>query len=206
MPDPRESLASDIVSCEMEKLCYHSPRNSSFPRCHRCCLSDAFTCGSSYLSHWSPITPGTQHPRLIARKLSFTKARCTALLAKRLGVDKDKRRVQRSAKQAERATERDIIKATKNSGRSLQDGDHILNKRVVLDTKEQSTTLNLVVHADELAKVRRDAQRNGYPFGGLVLRNVVGQAVVVMTLGDFAELMRQEDVCLNENKSHPQSQ
>jgi hypothetical protein len=58
----------------------------------------------------------------------------------------------------------------------------------VLDTKLQSTREHPVIKLDELAKVRVQAKRAGYPIGALVLRNKFNQGFVVMAEEDYARL------------------
>jgi hypothetical protein len=101
-----------------------------------------------------------------------------------------RQRVNRIAAQAERDTESNIIKATKNSGRSSRDGDHLVAGRITMDTKLQSTRSDPVVRLYELAKVQADAKRAGSLLGCLTLRNKHGVGVVVMSEEDFARMIK----------------
>jgi hypothetical protein len=105
--------------------------------------------------------------------------------------DRAKIQIQAAAVRAEKRSERNIIHATKNSGRSNRDGDHVLAGRITLDTKLQTTRLNPEIHVHELEKVRSDARRAGNPIGGLILRNENGHGFVVLAEEDFARLVKE---------------
>ena len=83
------------------------------------------------------------------------------------------------------------IKATRNSGRTNKDGDHLLAESIVLDTKLQSQRINPQVNLAELDKVRFQAVSHNKAFGALVLRNKHDVGVVVMAEADFAKLVNQ---------------
>jgi hypothetical protein len=136
--------------------------------------------------HWNPIDKRFKHPILVSEKRTAASARSRLAHQVRLAKDKGKKRVGRRATKAEDTTQRNIIAATRNSGRSNRDGDHVVGGQITLDTKLQSTRDNPVVLLVELAKVRDDAERAGNPIGGLVLRNRHGVGVVVFDEKDFA--------------------
>jgi K+/H+ antiporter YhaU regulatory subunit KhtT len=118
-------------------------------------------------------------------------ARARAAQTVRLARDKGKKRIVRKAAKAEKTTEQNIIRSTVNSGRSNKDGDHIAAGSITLDTKMQSTRTDMVVHLEELSKVRDDATRAGNSVGGLVLRNKFGVGVVVIREDDFGKILAQ---------------
>lgn len=136
--------------------------------------------------YWRPINRLMRHPVLKQEQRDAARGRAQAAHQRRLTRDKGKQRVLRRAGKAEQTTERNIIVATKNSGRSNRDGDHIAAGQITLDTKLQSTRDNPVVLLSELAKVREDAARAGNVIGGLVLRNRSGVGVIVFSEADFA--------------------
>lgn len=89
------------------------------------------------------------------------------LKTKKLTADKGKRKVLKLAVRAEKQTERQLIHATKNSGRSNKDGDHVAAGEITLDTKLQSKRTNPVILLHELVKVGEDARRAGNWMGAL---------------------------------------
>jgi hypothetical protein len=107
----------------------------------------------------------------------------------RLNRDKVRQARLRLATHAEKTTQKNIIRATKNSGRTDKDGDHVAGGYVTLDTKLQSKRLNPVVIATELAKVRNDSASAKTMVGGLVLRSKTGLGVVVFHEDDFAKIL-----------------
>jgi hypothetical protein len=141
---------------------------------------------------WRPLDKRTRFPRREEeeREAAYQKRKAKLQERAEQRQNKDKRRIRinRAAAQAERATNRAIIHATVNSGRLHNDGDHISAGSIVLDTKLQSTREHPVIKLDELAKVRVQAKRAGYPIGALVLRNKFNQGFVVMAEEDYARL------------------
>jgi hypothetical protein len=137
---------------------------------------------------WSPVA-GAKHPTLEAEKRQKGRDRALAAHRQRLSRNPGKMRVQRRAERAERSTEQSIISATKNSGRSRQDGDHLAAGQVTLDTKLQSMRDHPVVMLHELGKVREDSANARTLCGGLVLRNKHGVGVVVFAEEDFAKIL-----------------
>jgi hypothetical protein len=107
---------------------------------------------------------------------------------KRLNKNKDKVKLQRKAKRSEDKAGENIIKATKNSGRSFKDGDFTTDD-ITLDNKLQTTRINPLVKLEEMAKVKADAQRAGNQLSGLILENKNGSSFVVLTLEDFSKLL-----------------
>jgi hypothetical protein len=143
------------------------------------------------MSFWKPDVPGTKHPGVIAEKKKAKKDREAVLKTKKLTADKGKRKVLKLAVRAEKQTERQLIHATKNSGRSNKDGDHVAAGEITLDTKLQSKRTNPVILLHELVKVGEDARRAGNLMGALVLRNMNGIGVVAMAEADFARLIQR---------------
>jgi hypothetical protein len=144
------------------------------------------------VSYWKPIDGKRQHPAAIAAKRAKKQARTIELRLEKRGRDADKRKISVLAARAEKQTESNIIRATKNSGRSRKDGDHLAAGQtgsITLDTKLQSQRINPQVLLSELEKVGEDATRAGTMMGGLVLRNKYGVGVVVLKEEDFARLV-----------------
>jgi hypothetical protein len=112
----------------------------------------------------------------------------------RKNKDRDRQAVLSRAAQAESRTQKEVIKATRNSGRVNKDGDHLLFGRITLDTKLQSGAENPIVKLQELDKVRSDAKRAGNPIGGLCIKNKNGRGVVVFDLRDVAKSIRADNV------------
>jgi hypothetical protein len=168
-----------IVGNEVAKcgLCRLAPGNEELPQ------------------HFFRPVPGPGrkpvHPVLRKEKIDAARARSLANAQKKASRNRKTQMIVRKAARAERATERNIIHATKNSGRSNRDGDHIAGDFVTLDTKLQTTRDNPVVMLIELAKVREDAKRAGNPVGGLVLRNRHGLGIVCFLETDFAKILRR---------------
>ena len=155
-------------------------------QCQYCKLASA---GGGPMNCWKPWSPGTPHPKLTAEKKQKAQDRREAATAKRKAKSRPKQDLLRRAARAEKQTESNIIAATRNSGRTAQDGDHVHAGRITLDTKLQSGNTHPVVHLDELDKVRGDARRAGNPVGALVLRNKHGRGVVVFDEQDYAQLL-----------------
>jgi hypothetical protein len=131
------------------------------------------------------------HPDLQKEKNEARWKRAKDHQAKKLTTDRGKRKLLKKATRAEKTTEHNIIHATKNSGRSNRDGDHVLAEQITLDTKLQSERDHPVVKLEELAKVREDAVRAGMIAGALVIRNRHGVGVVVMAEEDFARVIQR---------------
>jgi hypothetical protein len=182
------TVISSNQACASGDQCRNSPQNAghAMARCHLCRLAPN---QASYDQHfWSGIR-GARHPALVLeKKAALINQRKKAELERR-HRDWNKVRVMKKASRAEKTTERNIIKATKNSGRSHRDGDHVSVGSITLDTKLQSLKTNLTVRLEELDKVRQDALRAGNSIGGLVLRNRHGVGVVVFHEADYALLV-----------------
>jgi hypothetical protein len=147
--------------------------------------------GGGPMNAWRPWQQGQVHPKLAAEKKQKAQDRREVAVAKRKAKSRPKRDLARRAARAEEQTNRNIIAATRNSGRTAKDGDAVHAGRITLDTKLQSGNIHPVVHLDELDKVRADARRGGNPIGGLVLRNKHGRAVVVFDEQDYARMLLQ---------------
>jgi hypothetical protein len=151
--------------------------------------------------YWSPTPPArkakVKHSQLEAEKRQLKIHKHNIKLTQKNNRDKTKRKVSRLAKQAEKQTEKQIIHATKNSGRSNKDGDHVLYENITLDTKLQSTRMNPVVSFSELEKVRKDATRAGMVAGGLLIRNKHGVGVIVFAEEDVPRICAK-DICYEE--------
>ncbi len=182
--------------CEMELHCRNSEANSSevLTKCALCRLSPD-NIGKKMAQYWAPTKLArdlnlTKHPDLEGEK-RFAKFKTRlAKLTKKRSRDPNKRKVSRLAAQAEKTTEKNIIRATKNSGRRNKDGDHISLGMITLDTKLQTTRENPVILLSELEKVRDDAMRSGKLIGGLVIRNKHNVGVVVLSEEDYTILTK----------------
>ena len=129
--------------------------------------------------------PVLEHEKALARMKKSRDAQQT-----RLKKDRGKKKVLKRAEKAEQVTGKHLnVTATKNSGRSNKDGDHVAAGFITLDTKFQSQRENPVVLLSELTKVRQDATRAKMSIGGLVLRNQHGVGVVVFDETDFARVL-----------------
>ena len=153
--------------------------------CHQCCLAPT----GGVMNCWRPVDGISKHPVAEALKRQAKDLRLETQRAARLNRSPAKVQMARRARRAEVDTHTDIIRATINSGRKNNDADSVHWGRITLDTKLQSTRDNPEVSLQELDRVREDARRAGNPFGGLVLRNRQGRAVVVFDLADYARLV-----------------
>jgi hypothetical protein len=182
--------------CLEVMFCKNSPENrgEQYTKCDLCRLSP-INIGRSMVHFWSPTKEArgmglTKHP-IIEEEKRNTKASARLFkLDKKRNRDKGRIKTSRLATAAEKATERNIIHATMNSGRRNKDGDHVHKGNITLDTKLQTTRDNPVILLAELEKVRSDAMRSGKLIGGLVIRNKQGVGVVVITEADFALLTK----------------
>ena len=186
------------VPCSMDTSCKNgvAVRGEQFAKCALCRLSPS-NMGRVMAHHWVPIKSvdgrKIRHPQLICEKRLIKSVNRLQKLEQKRKRDPNKRKVLRRAAQAEKATERNIIHATQNSGRRNRDGDHIHGESITLDTKLQTTRENPVIQLAELEKVRADAMRSGKQIGGLVIRNKHNVGVVVLTESDFALLTKGLD-------------
>lgn len=191
--DLLNSLDGAALSCSMGSECKNSVENVGEARtkCHSCKLSPAFSSFEyvSLSSHWKPIDGKMKHPVLESNKRTAARNRQITRNTTRRLKDRAIQSILFDAGRAERTTERKIIKATKNSGRSNRDGDHLVADKITLDTKLQSKRLNPVVKMTELHKVRQDALSVGNSIGALVLRTKSGAGVVALREEDFALLI-----------------
>jgi hypothetical protein len=174
--------------CAENELCINNPvRQGDLRNCVDCKWTVA---GGGIHNRWYPIEGKyRQHPQLEARKRQAGRERRQAAADARKQRNKSKIGIQAAARRAEQKTNSRIISATRNSGRSRNDADHVSAGRITLDTKLQSNAQNPVVKLDELEKVRADARRAGNPFGALVIRNKDNRAVVVFDEDDYAKLV-----------------
>ena len=179
----------EVLPCAVDAECLNSIKLAGMMRssCGLCRLSVNGFSGQTI--YWKPVDGHSQHPAVVAAKLARKQAFLKEKKAKRLLVNKDKKLLQVRAEKAERQTETNFIKATKNSGRTHKDGDQVAYSQVTIDTKLQSKCIHPVVRLDELAKVREDAQRGGNSLGVLMLRNRHGIGVIAIAESDFARLL-----------------
>jgi hypothetical protein len=185
-------LDGDAVPCKEGELCRYSPQNAGEQgtRCVSCRLSpDNRVADTALPSYWRPLDKGVVHPILEQEKRAQAFKRHKDTRDERLNRDKVRQARLRLAAHAEKTTQKNIIRATKNSGRTDKDGDHVAGGYVTLDTKLQSKRLNPVVIATELAKVRNDSASAKTMVGGLVLRSKTGLGVVVFHEDDFAKIL-----------------
>ena len=166
--------------------------SESLARCNLCRLSPT---GGSDRDYWVPTDDArrnrTKHPVIEAEKREERIGRMRKKQQVKKERDRSRVNVGRQAASAEKRTERNIIQATKNSGRSHMDGDHLSAGQITLDTKHQSLRANPIVLLSELEKVRGDAVRAGAAIGGLVLRNKNNVGVVVFAERDYARIADQ---------------
>jgi hypothetical protein len=182
----------EILPCSEESSCLNSLQRAGLGsgKCGICRLSPGDNAGAT-VSYWKPDIKGTKHPALVAAKKEVNLKKLQDTRLKRRSVDPAKRRILTQAARAEKQTERQLIHATKNSGRSNKDGDHIAGGEITLDTKLQSKRTNPVILLHELVKVGEDARRAGNWMGALVLRNMNGIGVVAIAEADFARLIQR---------------
>jgi hypothetical protein len=179
-----------VLPCDVGSECKNSIQRAGYQsgKCGLCRFSP--TGPSSGMKYWKPDAP-SKHPLELVEKKERKLDRTKALQVRKLTVSKPKQRILLQAERAERQTERNLIHATKNSGRSNKDGDHVAFGEITLDTKLQSKRSNPVVLLHELYKVGEDAKRAGNWMGALVLRNENGIGVVAMAEADFARLLQR---------------
>ena len=143
------------------------------------------------MNFWRPDVPGQKHPAAVAAAKQAKKDRKTEQNLKKRSADKGKRNLLVKAVRAEKQTERYLIHATRNSGRTNRDGDHVAAGEITLDTKLQSKRDNPIVLLSQIVKVGEDARRAGNWMGALVLRNRNGIGIVAMAEADFARLIQR---------------
>lgn len=179
--------------CSMAEFCKNSVdrKGERHAKCGWCRLSPNYTEseGLGLGHHWKPTDGKKKHPVLVAEKKAKSKARSDARSAKRASKNRKIQTLLHKAERAERQTERNIIKATRNSGRVNQDADHVLwNGLLTIDTKLQTNRVHPVVRLEELSKVREDARRAGSTAGALLIRNKNGVGVIVLREEDLPNL------------------
>jgi hypothetical protein len=184
-----EMLSGDAEPCAANEQCLNRPdRMRPGPSACTDCRYALRLGGIRNL--WLPADgQPAKHPLVIAAAAAEKLAKTIAKGEKLRSRDRAKMRIQREAQAAEKRTERNIIRATHNSGRTNRDADHVMAGRITLDTKNQSR-LHPIVYVDSLEKVRADARRAGNPIGALVLRNEKGHGFVVLAEEDFAVLVQ----------------
>lgn len=184
-----DALSGEPLPCEERDRCLNGSESQQEVEnfCYDCRFALKFPGRSN---HWRPLKKGEKHPRVVAEKKQKKLVEIQAKQAHKRNRDRGKMRVLSLASRAEKQTERKIIQATRNSGRSNKDGDHVLAGRITLDTKLQTGRVNPVVLVAEVEKVREDARRAGNPIGALVLRNQNGDGFVVLAEEDFALLVK----------------
>lgn len=180
--------------CEMDLVCTNGDlMRDKLAKCALCRFSPE-NLGRDMVHYWSPTPPARKdrvvHPLLIAEKRKAKADKHFAKVQSKQNLDKSKRKISRLAQNAEKKTEKQIIHATKNSGRRNKDGDHVSIGQVTLDTKLQTTRENPTIFLAELEKVRQDASRAGKFIGGLVIRNKHNVGCVVLKEEDYAVLVR----------------
>ena len=187
--------------CIVADLCKNAPQIEDDPqaKCALCRLSPDNK-GRDMGHYWFPtevarLSGDKKHPALEAEKRT-TQGSISAVQvgSKAFSGSKRRGRISRLAQKAEKATEKKIIHATKNSGRQNKDGDHVLYESVTLDTKLQSNRKNPVIFLEELEKVRKDAHRAKTMIGGLVIRNKHGVGCVVFREEDLPNICATKEV------------
>jgi hypothetical protein len=181
-----EHLSGEALPCSMKEECMNSPvHRGPQAQCVNCKFADQMP---GLMNFFKPWNPKLLHPKVQQLKQDRKTARQAAAQAKRDGKDRGKQKLQVKARQAEATTNRRIIRATRNSGRTAKDADHVHAGRITIDTKLQSNAENPRVLLAELDQVRADARRAGNPLGALILRNKHGRGVVVFDEEDYARL------------------
>lgn len=184
-------LIGEPTECSVGSACLNSVsvRGKHQSRCADC----RFAPNNDNVTgqHWRPATKGQQHPTAFREKRQKAQEATRKKIVARQGKDRKRQVVLKRATRSEKTTEKNIITATKNSGRSFQDGDHVAGGLITLDTKDQSQLEHPVVRMHELSKVGRDARRAGMLMGGLVLRNKHGVGVVCLAEDDFAYILKR---------------
>ena len=193
MTDRPTSIEEDGIArpCEQVLDCRNSDewRGPRYGDCRFCRFAKAnggeqncYKPMSSMVAKIHPIERAEKRQRAIDRQ--------QGKIAARKAKNSQKRKLAKQAARAEAGTNREIIRATVNSGRSHQDLDHISRDRILLDSKNQSQRVHPLVDLTELDKARRQAVAAGYPVGGLVLINQHGRRVVVFDIEDYAKVIR----------------
>jgi hypothetical protein len=182
--------------CKEGTMCKNSPFHDLHPKCNDCRLSPVFW-GMAIVPkdhQWKPVSKRWKNAILEKEKRDANRRKVLERQQVRRNKDRDRQAILKSAAQAESRTQKEIIKATRNSGRVNRDGDHLLFGRITLDTKLQSGAENPTVKLQELDKVRNDAKRSGNPIGGLCIKNKNGRSIVVFDLRDVAKQLRPKGV------------
>lgn len=180
-------LSGEPEACDAAAGCQNQPLLGVPSACGDCRFAKKL---GGRFNRWVPVTKGEKHPNIVKETRDRKRAEAATKLQQKRGRDRGKMRILSLARMAERQTDRNIIKATKNSGRTNRDADHVMAGRITLDTKLQTGRLNPVVQVAELERARRDALRAGNSIGGLVLRNQNGHGFVVLAEEDFAMLVK----------------
>jgi hypothetical protein len=194
MASPLDSLVvipNKEDRCSSDLRCVNSPCHNASPRCSECRLSPNNQWSS--ISYWKPLDSKDRHPVLEKEKRDEKRRKAIERQTKRQAKDPTKQARLRASARAERKTNSEIIKSTRNSGRINRDNDHVFDNSLSLDTKNQSNSENPIVHLHELDKARRDAKRAGYPVGGLVIRNKSGRGIVVFDEKDLPLIRRRNE-------------
>jgi hypothetical protein len=170
---PQEPLATltilnnEIKPCKEGPFCMNGPSLAGTGAlCRDCRLSPIYwgIAIQPTRHYWKPISHTYYHPVLQQEKRDAKRRKSIAKREAEKAKDPTKQARSRAAARAERKTDRAIIHATKNSGRSNKDGDHVLFGNITLDTKQQSQRDNPVVSLHELDKVRQDDKIRKYPW------------------------------------------
>jgi len=114
--------------------------------------------------------------------------------------EKEKKNVESKTEKAKATRERQRLKKradktenvvfkTLNSGRVNKDGD-LSTKRLTIDVKMQSKTLNPVIDRGEWLKVQEDAKRALKDYGVLAIVNKIGETFYVIPEEMFKEMIQ----------------
>lgn len=190
----------DVIPCKVSEECRWGPEQlGDLSSCLRCQWADD---NGGNENRWRPSQPGKKHPKMIQKKISEKIERTLQKAKKKASIDPNRQYYSRRAAGAEKKTNQIkgvSIKATRNSGRSLHDADHLLTCNsalnlinITLDTKLQSQTDHPKVDLFELDKVRSDAANARSAAGGLLIRNRLGRGVVVFAEEDLPVLFPKE--------------
>ena len=177
----------DIYECDSGIDCKNSIEGAGEAKSKRYTCRLSPDTDNKGFTHWKPVDGKKKHPTIIKEKSDREIQKRTTAIAKRQARSKTKMTISWKAQNAEADTEKNIIKATKNSGRAYRDSDHIVGSGFLrLDTKLQTTRMQPEIKLEELDKAIADARRGGSLIGGLVIRNKMGAGFVVFREDDFA--------------------
>ena len=142
--NPFEILVSQGEHCEQWADCENSPWHVGKARakCISCRLAPGGAERGLTAQYWKN-SQGKRHKVLVEEHVAAQRAKVDASYQKiqKRNQARPQQKVQQSARKAEADTNREILEASRNSGRIRGDGDALFDGRVLLDTKQQSKRL-----------------------------------------------------------------